>query len=126
MSILLNKTNGKLTGPLAPALTSWLLAKICSPASTCFKEEDQFKEELAQKYGEENADAIMEGRLKDVMFNIIYYPEINEYRGYRNIRVVVKRISWYTTKVKILYSGKLIGRLVYMKVTKTIINIGIS
>ena len=65
----------------------------CKMEATYFKEEDQFKEELAQKYGEENADAIMEGRLKDVMFNIIYYPEINEYRGYRNIRVVVKRIS---------------------------------
>lgn len=61
--------------------------------ATYFKEEELFKQELAQKFGIENADAIMKGRLKDVNFNIIYYPEINEYKGYRNIRVVVKRIS---------------------------------
>ena len=61
--------------------------------ATYFKEEALFREELAEKFGEENADAIMKGRLKDVNFNIIYYPEINEYKGYRNIRVVVKRIS---------------------------------
>lgn len=61
--------------------------------ATYFKEEELFKQELSQKFGMENADAIMKGRLKDVNFNIIYYPEINEYKGYRNIRVVVKRIS---------------------------------
>ena len=61
--------------------------------TTYFKEEELFKQELTEKFGKEKADAIMEGRLKEVNFNILYYPEINEYRGYRNIRVVVKRIS---------------------------------
>ena len=57
--------------------------------ATYFKEEELFKQELSQKFGMENADAIMKGRLKDVNFNIIYYPEINEFNGKRKLQICI-------------------------------------
>lgn len=59
----------------------------------CFEEADTFLDNLKQKFGGEEVEALLQGRKNNISFNIAYYPEINEYNGYSNIRVVIKRYS---------------------------------
>lgn len=56
-----------------------------------FQDEEIFIKSLTEKYGETNVQAVLQGRENNISFNIIYYPEINEYRGFKNIRVVVRK-----------------------------------
>ena len=58
-----------------------------------FQDEEIFLNNLTEKYGTDNVEAALHGRENDISFNIIYYPEINEYKGFKNIRVVIKRYS---------------------------------
>lgn len=58
-----------------------------------FEAEETFISNMTEKYGENNVQAALHGRENDISFNIIYYPEINEYRGFKNIRVVIKKYS---------------------------------
>lgn len=55
-----------------------------------FADETEFIQIFESKFGREYVDDILKGKEVKVSFNIIYYPEINEYNGYRNVRVVVK------------------------------------
>lgn len=61
--------------------------------ATYFQDEEIFLNNLTEKYGTDNVEAALHGRENDISFNIIYYPEINEYKGFKNIRVVIKRYS---------------------------------
>lgn len=59
----------------------------------CFMTEEEFIKILSNKVNESGIKAILSGNRVDIALNIIYYPEINKYMGYENIRVVIKRIS---------------------------------
>ena len=48
---------------------------------------------LKNKFSETDVDNALNGRENNIRLSIIYYPEINEYRGFKNIRVVIKRYS---------------------------------
>ncbi len=61
--------------------------------AVCFEEEDIFLGYLTEKFGREEVDSLLAGRKNNISINIVYYPEVNEYNGYRNIRVVIKRYS---------------------------------
>lgn len=58
-----------------------------------FESEETFIRDMTEKYGEDNVQAALNGRENNISFNIIYYPEINEYRGFKNIRAVIKKYS---------------------------------
>lgn len=61
--------------------------------AVCFEEEETFIRNLTDKFGEEAVQAAFHGREQKLSLNIIYYPEITEYKGFKNIRVVIKRYS---------------------------------
>ena len=61
--------------------------------ATCFEEEVVFMDYLKNKFSETDVDNALNGRENNIRLSIIYYPEINEYRGFKNIRVVIKRYS---------------------------------
>lgn len=58
-----------------------------------FADGDKFLDELKEKFGERNVEAALKGMKNEISMNIVYYPEINEFREMRNIRVVIKRYS---------------------------------
>ena len=49
---------------------------------------------IEEKFSRNDLDAALSGKNNNILLNIIYYPEVNEYRGFHNIRVVIKRYSW--------------------------------
>ncbi|MDD6293493.1 MAG: single-stranded-DNA-specific exonuclease RecJ [Eubacteriales bacterium] len=61
--------------------------------ATCFEEEEVFMSYLENKFSKTDVDNALNGRENNIRLSIIYYPEINEYRGFKNIRVVIKRYS---------------------------------
>lgn len=61
--------------------------------AVCFEEDTSFLGYLTEKFGEEEVNALIQGKKNNMFLNIVYYPELNEYNGYRNIRVVIKRYS---------------------------------
>lgn len=61
--------------------------------ATYFEAEEVFIREMTALYGSMAVNNILDGKRADVKFNILYYPEINEYNGNKNIRVVIKRFS---------------------------------
>jgi single-stranded-DNA-specific exonuclease len=58
-----------------------------------FEDENVFLKNMTEKYGEDNVKAALQGKDNNIAMNVIYYPEVNEYRGFKNIRVVIKRYS---------------------------------
>lgn len=60
---------------------------------TIFMDGDKFLADLEEKFGKSEVEAAQNGRKNKISMNVIYYPEINEFNGYRNIRVVIKRYS---------------------------------
>lgn len=56
-----------------------------------FETEEEFRQGLRKKYPESRIDALFHGYNSDIQLSVIYYPEINEYNGLKNIRVVIKR-----------------------------------
>ncbi|MCI8669118.1 MAG: single-stranded-DNA-specific exonuclease RecJ [Lachnospiraceae bacterium] len=56
-----------------------------------FETEEEFRQGLLEKYTENQIDGLFQGYNNNVQLSVIYYPEINEYNGLKNIRVVIKR-----------------------------------
>lgn len=50
----------------------------------------EFNEYIEKKYGDSELKAIYEGRENNVELDFIFYPEINEYKGYQNIQIMVQ------------------------------------
>ena len=61
--------------------------------AVCFEEDTSFLGYLTEKFGAEEVNALIQGKKNNMFLNIVYYPELNEYNGYRNIRFVIKRYS---------------------------------
>ena len=62
-----------------------------SMEGTLFKSGDEFMKELGEAFGEQEAEKALNGNENSINLSVLYYPEINEYRGRNNIRVVIKR-----------------------------------
>ena len=59
--------------------------------ATYFTDGDRFLEELAEKYNKSEVDNALNGAPNNITMSIVYYPEINEFNGRKNVRVVIKR-----------------------------------
>lgn len=56
----------------------------------CFQNSSQLKDALISKYGIDTYNnLIIENTLKDVRISVVYYPQINEYNGYKNIQIII-------------------------------------
>lgn len=58
-----------------------------------FENEDKFVNYLLTKYNKSDIENAFLGRSNPLELSVIYYPEINEFNGNSNIRVVIKRYS---------------------------------
>lgn len=56
-----------------------------------FETEEEFRKNLIKKYSETEIDGLFRGYNSNISLSVLYYPEINEYNGFQNIRVVLKR-----------------------------------
>lgn len=45
---------------------------------------------MRQKFGEQNVDALYYGRCHEIQMSVVYYPEINEFRGNVSVQMVMK------------------------------------
>lgn len=61
--------------------------------AVCFEQEETFIDYLKQHFSENDVNNALMGRENGLKLSIIYYPEINNYNGNSNIRVVIKRYS---------------------------------
>ena len=53
----------------------------------------EFSENIIEWFGQEEYDKLLHGWLNNVMLNIIYYPEINEFNGNRSIQFKIVEYS---------------------------------
>ncbi|MCR4955107.1 MAG: single-stranded-DNA-specific exonuclease RecJ [Lachnospiraceae bacterium] len=58
-----------------------------------FEDPGVWQEFLLEKFGEETTTKIMSGEQTGVKISICYVPDINEFRGYRNIQMQIKYVS---------------------------------
>lgn len=56
---------------------------------TMFRINEDFRQYLVEKYGEEKVQDAFMGRCESVTFSVVYYPQWNEYNGYKSIQYVV-------------------------------------
>lgn len=56
-----------------------------------FETEEEFREGLLKKYSETEIEGLFHGYNSNIQLSVLYYPEINEYNGLKNIRVVIKK-----------------------------------
>lgn len=55
-----------------------------------FGDVERFFNYIADEYGQEEADKIRTGRQSQIPLTITYYPKINEYRGFKNIQLMIE------------------------------------
>ncbi len=67
-------------------------AGIVVPA-VYFGDADEALARLAAKCGQSEVEDLLTGRINHVQMDIIYYPEINEFRGVRNVQIVIRHFK---------------------------------
>ena len=58
----------------------------------------EFTENIISWFGQEEYDKMLQGWLNNVMLNVIYYPEINEFNGNRTIQYRIIEYSMATVR----------------------------
>ncbi|MBQ7469134.1 MAG: single-stranded-DNA-specific exonuclease RecJ [Pseudobutyrivibrio sp.] len=58
-----------------------------------FRNVPEFQEAVSAKYGDDTLQRLFSGNTSDVKMDIIYEPSINEYRGNRNIQIMVENFK---------------------------------
>ncbi len=58
-----------------------------------FNNVEEYSEKIIEKYGEAALNSIKSGRRCGVRVSVLYYPQINEYNGYKNIQILVDGIK---------------------------------
>ncbi|MBR0132192.1 MAG: single-stranded-DNA-specific exonuclease RecJ [Lachnospiraceae bacterium] len=61
---------------------------------TMFSESDSFLEGFEQSFGKQKLSDVFRGRAEGCKINVIYNPEINEYRGSRSIQYMLKNVAF--------------------------------
>jgi single-stranded-DNA-specific exonuclease len=51
---------------------------------------EEFNNSITAKYGDIPLNDLYHGRAKNIEFSVVYYPEINEFRGNRKIQMIMK------------------------------------
>ena len=54
-----------------------------------FSDVESFLDDLSNKFGEDEVDKMFKNLENNIQFNIIYYPNINEYNGRRNLQIII-------------------------------------
>ncbi len=62
----------------------------CSMDMIHFEDAQKFLDFLENKFGKEEVDKMMSSRENNIVISAVYYPSINEYRGYRSIQAIMK------------------------------------
>ncbi|NLK27851.1 MAG: single-stranded-DNA-specific exonuclease RecJ, partial [Clostridiales bacterium] len=55
-----------------------------------FGELNTFFDYISSKYGEEEVQKLKTGRGTKIELTITYYPKINEYKGFRNLQLIIQ------------------------------------
>lgn len=55
-----------------------------------FSEITSFEESIVHMYGQNQLDNIYGGQDNTICMDIVYYPDINEYKGYQNVQFVIQ------------------------------------
>jgi len=63
----------------------------CIMKGVCFEEGEKMIAYLKEQFGEQEVQKAMAGIPNGIRLNIVYYPEINEYNGFKDVQVVIKR-----------------------------------
>lgn len=58
-----------------------------------FGDIEALNEKLRQKFGEASVDSLYYGSCHDIVMSVVYYPDINEFRGNRTLQMVMKYYS---------------------------------
>lgn len=56
-----------------------------------FGEIDDFIETVTQNYGEDQYDRMINGKISRIKLDMVYYPDINEYNGYKSLQIVMQK-----------------------------------
>ena len=62
----------------------------CQIDGVYFDNEKKMIRYLTEVFGEGEVEKAMMGRPNKIRINVIYYPQINEYNGYKSVQVVIK------------------------------------
>lgn len=54
-----------------------------------FSDVESLLDDLRNKFGEDEVDKMFKNLENNIQFNIIYYPNINEYNGRRNLQIII-------------------------------------
>lgn len=57
-----------------------------------FGPKDEFEQQLQQAEPEFSLEAALEGKWQQLTFSIVYYPQINEFRGRKNLQIILQGI----------------------------------
>ncbi len=63
----------------------------CIMQGVCFEDGETMLSYLKEKFGEEEVRKALNGAPNQIRLNIIYYPRINDYRGYQDVEVTIER-----------------------------------
>lgn len=55
-----------------------------------FQNVDRFEEIISDKYGQESLQALYNGKQSEVMLDIIFYPEQNEFNGMKSLQIIIQ------------------------------------
>lgn len=59
-----------------------------------FSNSHEFIDKISRKYGNSELDNVLKGIDNDIMIDIIYYPDINEYNGKTNIQLKIENFRF--------------------------------
>ena len=54
-----------------------------------FGDTDTLLDDFKKKYGEDEVNKMFINAENDIEFNVTYYPNINEYNGFRNLQIII-------------------------------------
>jgi single-stranded-DNA-specific exonuclease len=63
-----------------------------------FEHSEEFKDLIAENYGEETLYGLIEGSGETVILDIIFYPDVNIYKGNASLQLIVKEIRCVARK----------------------------
>ncbi len=62
--------------------------------ATYFSDGTEFLKDIEENFGEEFKNDVLNGRVRKVNMNVLYYPEINEFRGNKSIQIIIRKYLW--------------------------------
>ena len=67
--------------------------------SLIFRKADEFLSEIEKAYGKEQLRAVQMGLTNSVRMSIIYYPQVNVFRGIAEKQIIINNYCFSNTSV---------------------------